>query len=80
MMNMNVKVYSTNFCPYCKMAKEFLKEKNIPFEDINVQENQEAAKEMIEKTGQSGVPVIEINGEIVIGFNVEQIKTLLEIE
>ncbi len=79
-MIMNVKVYSTNFCPYCKMAKEFFKENNIPFEDINVQENQEAAKQMIEKTGQSGVPVIEIDGEMIIGFNVEQIKTLLEIE
>jgi len=77
---MNVKVYSTNFCPYCKMAKEFLKEKNISFEDINVQENKEAAREMIEKSGQTGVPVIEIDGQIVIGFNLEQIKKLLKIE
>ena len=79
-MIMNVKVYSTNFCPYCKMAKEFLKEKNISFEDINVQENKEAAREMIEKSGQTGVPVIEIDGQIVIGFNLEQIKKLLKIE
>ena len=80
MMNMNVKVYSTKFCPYCKLAKNFLEEKKIPFEEIDVQENQEAAKEMIEKSGQMGVPVIEIDGKIVIGFNVEQIKTLLKIE
>ena len=80
MMNMNVKVYSTNFCTYCKIAKEFLKEKKIPFEDINVQENKEAAKEMIEKSGQTGVPVIEINGQIVIGFNIERIKELLKLD
>ena len=77
---MNVKVYSTKFCPFCKMAKEFLKEKNIKFEDINVQENQQAAREMIEKSGQVGVPVIEIDGQMIIGFNLEQIKKLLKLE
>lgn len=77
---MKVRVFSTSFCPYCKMAKDFLKEKNIPFEEINVQENQEAARDMIEKSGQVGVPVIEIDGQMVIGFNVESIKKLLKIE
>lgn len=77
---MNVKVYSTSFCPYCKMAKEFLKDKKIPFEEVNVQENPEAAKQMIEKSGQAGVPVIEIDGQMVIGFNTEQIKKLLKLE
>jgi len=80
MISMNVRVYSTNFCPYCKMAKEFLKDNNVSFEEVNVQENKEAAKEMIEKTGQVGVPVIEIDGETVIGFNREQIKKLLKLE
>lgn len=80
MINMNVKVYSTSFCPYCKMAKEFLKEKKIPFEDVNVQEDQKAAKEMIEKSGQVGVPVIEIDGQMVIGFDVNKIKELLRLE
>jgi glutaredoxin-like YruB-family protein len=80
MIIMNVKVYSTSFCPYCKMAKEFLKDKKIPFEEINVQENPEAAKQMIEKSGQAGVPVIEIDGQMVIGFNTEQIKKLLKLE
>lgn len=77
---MNVKIYSTNFCPYCKMAKEFLKDKKVPFEEVNVQENPEAAKQMIEKSGQAGVPVIEIDGQMVIGFNTEQIKKLLKLE
>jgi len=76
---MIVKVYSTAWCVYCKMAKDFLKENNIKFEDINVQENPEAAAEMIEKTGQTGVPVIEIDGKIVIGFNIEEIKKVLKI-
>ena len=79
MMFMNVRVFSTKFCPYCKMAKDFLKEKKIPFEDINVQEDQNAAKEMIEKSGQVGVPVIEIDGQMVIGFDMNTIKKLLKI-
>jgi glutaredoxin 3 len=75
---MVVKVYSTNFCPYCKMAKTFLKDKNVKFQEINVQENRNAAKEMIEKTGQVGVPVIEIDGKTVIGFDRNQIEKLLK--
>ena len=80
MITMNVKVYSTNFCTYCKMAKEFLKDNKIPFEEINVQENPEAAREMAEKSGQMGVPVIEIDGKFVIGFNAEEIKKLAKID
>ena len=77
---MSIKIYSTKFCSYCKMAKDFLKEKSIPFEEINVQENPAAGREMIEKSGQAGVPVIEIDGQMIIGFNVEQIKKLLKLE
>ena len=72
-----VKVYSTPTCPWCKKAKDFLKGKNIEFEDINVAENQEAAKEMVDKSGQMGVPVIEIDGEIVVGFDKEKLESLL---
>lgn len=66
---MKVKIYSTSTCPWCVKAKEFFKEKGIEFEDINVAENKEAAKEMMEKSGQMGVPVIDINGKIIVGFD-----------
>ncbi len=74
-----VKVYSTPSCPYCVALKEFLKEKNIEFEDIDVSENEKAQKEMIEKSGQMGVPVVEIDGQIVVGFDKEKIIKLLDI-
>ena len=75
-----VKVYSTPTCPWCHKAKEFLTENKIEFEDINVAEDQKAAQEMVEKSGQRGVPVIEIDGEMIIGFNPEAIKKALKIE
>jgi len=75
-----VKVYSTNTCPYCVVAKEFLKDHKIEFEEVNVQEDQEAAREMVAKTGQMGVPVIEINGKIIIGFDKEAVKRELKIK
>jgi glutaredoxin-like YruB-family protein len=73
----DVKVYSTPTCPYCKMAKEFLKENNIQFEDLDVSSNQTAAQEMISKSGQMGVPVLDIKGQIVVGFDKARIKQLL---
>lgn len=76
---MAVKLYSTTWCSFCRMAKEFFRDKKIKFEDINVQEDQEAAEEMIKKTGQSGVPVIDIDGKIIIGFNIEEIKKTLKL-
>jgi glutaredoxin-like YruB-family protein len=72
-----IKVYSTDACPWCHKAKDWLKENNIEFEDINVGEDQEAAKEMAEKSGQRGVPVIMVDDEIIIGFNEEKLKELL---
>ncbi len=76
---MKVKIYSTPVCPYCTTLKKFLKEHDIEFEDIDVSQNQEAAKEMVEKSGQMGVPVADIDGDIVVGFNREKIKELLGI-
>ncbi|MDD5595106.1 MAG: glutaredoxin domain-containing protein [Candidatus Omnitrophica bacterium] len=78
-MEKKVKVYSTSTCPYCIRAKQFLKDNNIVFEDVDVSANQAAAEEMIQKSGQMGVPVLDIGGEIIIGFDRERIKTALGI-
>jgi len=75
---MKVKVYSTPNCPYCKMTKEFLKEKGVEFEDIDVSENQKAAEEIVRKTGQMAVPIIDIDGKWVVGFDKGKIEELLE--
>lgn len=64
-----ITVYSTTFCPYCKMAKEYLTKKGVEFKDVNVQEDDEAAAEMIRKSGQMGVPVLDVNGKIIVGFD-----------
>ncbi len=65
----NIKLYSTPTCPYCKMTREYLKDNGIEFEDINVAADKKAASEMIEKSGQMGVPVIELDGKIIVGFD-----------
>lgn len=74
-----VKVYSTPTCPYCIRAKQFLKDNNIAFLDVDVSTDQPAAEEMIKKSGQMGVPVIDIGGEIIVGFDKEKIKQALEL-
>ena len=68
MKNNKVIIYSTSTCPYCVYAKEYFKEKGVSFEDKNVGIDRVAGQEMIAKSGQMGVPVIDINGDIVIGF------------
>lgn len=64
----NVEIYTTPTCAYCKRAKEFLKEHQVEFQEIDVAGNREAAEEMIEKSGQMGTPVIVIDGTIIVGF------------
>lgn len=78
-MDKKVKIYSTATCPYCIRAKQFLKESGILFEDIDVANNKVAAEEMVRKTGQMGVPVLDIEGEIIVGFDREKIKQTLGI-
>lgn len=76
-MDKRVKVYSTPTCPYCVRAKEFLKENNIDFEDIDVSVDSFQAEEMVKKSGQMGVPVLDIDGEIITGFDKEAISRAL---
>jgi glutaredoxin-like YruB-family protein len=78
-MDKNVLIYSTPTCPWCLRAKQFLKENNITFQDFDVSSNQQAAEEMIKKSGQMGVPVLDIDGEIILGFDKERIKQALGI-
>lgn len=77
---MKVTVYSTQTCPYCHQLKHFLDDNKIKYEDIDVSENQEKAQEMIKKSGQMGVPVTDIDGDIVLGFDVETLKQKLNIK
>lgn len=72
-----VTIYSTPTCPYCKMAKAYCAENNVAFNDVDVSVDDKAAQEMIEKSGQMGVPVIDIDGKIIIGFDKEAIKEAL---
>ena len=73
-------VYSTPSCPYCHMVEDFLKENNIEFTHYDVSQDQEKGREMIEKSGQTGVPVVDIDGQIIIGFDVARIKAALKLE
>jgi len=77
MVNRKVTIYSTPSCPFCMMTKRFMKENNIDFEDIDVSTDQAKAQEMVQKAGQMAVPVIDIDGEIIVGFDKEKIRKAL---
>lgn len=77
MSDKKVIVYSTDSCPYCVFAKDFLKNKGVSFVDKNVGVDREAAKEMIMKSGQMGVPVVDIGGEVIVGFRPDVFEKLL---
>ncbi|MEK0338460.1 MAG: glutaredoxin domain-containing protein, partial [Nitrosopumilus sp.] len=69
--------YSTKTCPWCHKLKDYLNEKKIKFEDIDVGEDKKAAEEMVKKSGQMGVPVTDINGKIIVGFDKGEIEKAL---
>lgn len=75
----NVVIYSTPTCTYCNMAKSFFKANNVAFTEYNVATDLEKRREMIDKTGQMGVPVIDIGSEVIVGFDEAHIKTALGI-
>ena len=77
---MIVKIYSTPVCPYCHTLKEFLKERGVPFEYIDISQDEKARDEMVKKTGKMEVPVVEIGEEIIQGFDREKICKLLNIQ
>ena len=74
-----VKIYTTPTCVYCKMAKEFFKANNVQYEELDVAKDINARNEMIQKSGQMGVPVIDIDGKIVIGFDEPELRKALKL-
>lgn len=75
-----ITIYSTPTCHFCHMAKDFLTSKGIPFEDFNVATDLEKRKEMMDKSGQMGVPVILVEDQLIVGFDRERIEQLLDIK
>lgn len=76
-MGKNVTIYSTPVCHFCHAAKEFFGENNVAFTEYDVAADQEKRQEMIEMTGQMGVPVIRIGDDVVVGFDEDKVKELL---
>lgn len=72
-------VYSTNTCPWCTKVKDYLDQNNVEYESFDVSKEREKAMEMIQKSGQQGVPVIDIDGKLVVGFNQKKLDEYLEL-
>ncbi|MBZ1348487.1 MAG: glutathione S-transferase N-terminal domain-containing protein [Candidatus Nealsonbacteria bacterium] len=79
-MNKKIRIFTTPACPYCFTLMEFFKERNIEFEEIDVSQDEKAKEEMITKSGKMEVPIVEIDGEIVIGFDRPKVLDLLGIK
>jgi glutaredoxin-like YruB-family protein len=77
-IEMNVKVYTTPTCPYCHMVKQFLKEHNVEFEEVDVSKDAKRAEELVKKSGQMGVPVTEIDGKIIVGFDKDALEEAIK--
>jgi glutaredoxin 3 len=73
-------IYTTPTCVYCKAAKEFFQEHKVAYEEKDVAADEQARETMVEKSGQMGVPVIEVNGSIVVGFDEAKLSELLDIK
>ena len=74
---MNVTVYSTPTCPWCVKVKDWLTANNVEFEDVNVAADRDRAREMIDKSGQMGVPVTDIDGKLLVGYDETKLKEML---
>jgi len=77
-MMADVKIYTTPTCPWCKKTKEYLRDKGVEFDEIDVSSDQEAARDMIEKSGQMGVPQTMIGDEVIVGFDTDSIDKALQ--
>lgn len=77
LISMHITIYTTPTCPYCKLAKDYFKDKDITYKEIDVAADPAAANEMVKKSGQMGVPVIEIADEVVVGWNESAVEEIL---
>lgn len=75
-----LKVYSTPTCPYCKLVKEFLHEQHVAFDEVDVAADAEAAKHMVKISGQMGVPVVDVGGQIIVGWNKQALQDALAVK
>lgn len=75
---MEITVYTTSTCPYCVMAKQYLTERGVPYKELNVSENRQALKEMVELTGRKSVPVIRCGNDVLVGFSPSRLDQLIE--
>ena len=75
---MSVIVYSTPSCSYCSMVKDFLRKKQVPYQEYDVSRDQRRADEMVRKSGQMGVPVVDVNGRILVGYRPAEIESALK--
>jgi glutaredoxin-like YruB-family protein len=75
---MAIKIYTTPTCAYCNAAKKYFKENHIPFTEYNVARDMRKAEEMMKKSGQMGVPVIDVKGKIIVGFNKTEVERALK--
>jgi glutaredoxin 3 len=75
---MSVTIYTTSMCGFCRVAKQYFASNRIPFTEVNVESDMRKAEEMVRKSGQMGVPVIEVNGKIIVGFNKPEIEKALK--
>jgi glutaredoxin 3 len=76
-LNSNVVIYSASWCAYCHMAKQYFNSLKVQFKEIDVEQDHDAARALVEKTGQAGIPVIEIGSETIIGFDRQRIDSAL---
>lgn len=75
---MTITLYSTPSCPYCKLVKDYLKEQSIPFTELDVSLDNDAIQKMVKLSGQMGVPVIDINGQIIVGWNKNALEEVIK--
>jgi glutaredoxin-like YruB-family protein len=78
MSTTNVTIYSTSWCGFCVQAKKYFDSIGVTYKDINVEEDRQAAEDMVNKTGQMGVPVIEIGNQVIVGFDKPKIDAALK--